>query len=327
MYTTFLAVMTPMLMLFICIVIGFISGKAKLVPESAASTVAKLENWIFCPALAYYSMANFFTMETLNIHAVNISVVLLCSLISMVLAILFARILIKTPGEKRNIYTYALAFANAGYMGDPLVLAIFGDEMLAHYKLACLPLTVLIFTWGFSLLIPKGKGKRNALKSFLNPSLVAMVLGMAVGILGLNDFTPKFLTDTIFSLKNCMGPLAMLLVGLTLSSYDLKKMLADKMVYVASLLRLIILPAIHVVAVIGLKLVCSSVFNFDIQNEVLIIIFFATATPLGLNTIVFPAAYDGDPSTGAGMAMISHALSILTIPFMYALFDMIIKLI
>ena len=45
----------------------------------------------------------------------------------------------------------------------------------------------------------------------------------------------------------------------------------------------------------------------------------AFGTPLGLNTVVFPAAYGGDTSTGASMAMISHTLCVITIPLMYAL--------
>ena len=45
-----------------------------------------------------------------------------------------------------------------------------------------------------------------------------------------------------------------------------------------------------------------------------------TATPMGLNTIVFPAAYGGDTETGASMAMISHTLSVVTIPLMYLVF-------
>ena len=46
---------------------------------------------------------------------------------------------------------------------------------------------------------------------------------------------------------------------------------------------------------------------------------FAFATPLGLNTVVFPAAYGGDPSTGVSMATISHTVCVVTIPIMYAL--------
>ena len=45
---------------------------------------------------------------------------------------------------------------------------------------------------------------------------------------------------------------------------------------------------------------------------------FAFASALGLNTVVVPAAYDGDTTTGAGMAMISHVGAIVTIPLLYA---------
>jgi len=43
-------------------------------------------------------------------------------------------------------------------------------------------------------------------------------------------------------------------------------------------------------------------------------------TPLGLNTIVYPAAYGGDTRTGASMTMISTVFSVITIPLMYLIF-------
>ena len=39
---------------------------------------------------------------------------------------------------------------------------------------------------------------------------------------------------------------------------------------------------------------------------------------LGLNTVVFPEAYGGEPQTGASMTMISHTLCVLSIPLLYA---------
>ncbi|HAY97711.1 MAG TPA: permease, partial [Ruminococcaceae bacterium] len=46
----------------------------------------------------------------------------------------------------------------------------------------------------------------------------------------------------------------------------------------------------------------------------------ATAMPLGLNTVVFPAAYGGDTTPGAGMALVSHLISVITIPVMFSIF-------
>ena len=64
-------------------------------------------------------------------------------------------------------------------------------------------------------------------------------------------------------------------------------------------------------------------FNIAIDNTAVILLFFAYATPLGLNTIVFPEAYGGDPKTGASMALISHTLCVITIPIMFALISLL----
>ena len=69
MLETFLATLTPMLTLFICIAVGFIVKKAGLLPDNAGKVMAKLETWVFCPALSFSTMAKFCTMESLGTHA------------------------------------------------------------------------------------------------------------------------------------------------------------------------------------------------------------------------------------------------------------------
>ena len=64
--------------------------------------------------------------------------------------------------------------------------------------------------------------------------------------------------------------------------------------------------------------------KFYLPDCVLTLALFAYATPLGMNTVVFPAAYGGETKTGASMAMISHTLSVVTIPLMYLLFIVIL---
>ena len=46
---------------------------------------------------------------------------------------------------------------------------------------------------------------------------------------------------------------------------------------------------------------------------------FYSAMPLGLNTIVFPAAYGGDETPGAGMAVISNLVGIISVPLILSL--------
>ena len=323
MLETFLATLNPMLTLFICIVIGFTLNKTKLLPQDAGNVIAKLEMWVFCPALSFSAMSTFCTIDTIKFHAVNIVFASIVLTVEITIAILLARVFVPQKCDERGIYIYALAFANYGYVGDPLVLMLFGDEVLSYFKLFCLPITIMTYAWGIGHLMPSGEKKGGFLKNLLNPPTVAMLVGMVVGLTGIGKHMPGFLTTTLDSLKVCMGPLAMILAGFTIADYEIKSILRDKKLYFASGLRLIVLPAILVAVAYGVKVLAATLFQMEIGHTVLYLALFATAGPLGLNTVVFPAAYGGNPKTGAGMALVSHTLCVVTIPLMYALMVML----
>lgn len=326
MIQTFLATLNPMLMLFICIVVGFLLRKFNLLPENAGKVMAKLELWVFCPALSFSAMASRFNVEALGTHLTNVIISSISVCLALVIAINLSKIFVKDKVYERGVYQYALAFANSGYVGDPVVLALFGLEGLVYYKIICLPLSIVIYTWGISVLVPKTEQKQNPLKSILNPPMIAMAIGMIVGITGLGNLiysSENFFTSTLSSLSNCMGPIAMLLAGFTIGCYNVKNMLTNKKVYVATFLRLIVIPAVIIGVLFGLKELANLALNLNIDNTVLFLLFFAIGAPLGLNTVVFPEAYGGDPSTGASMAMISHTLCVITIPLMFALMTVV----
>ena len=70
----------------------------------------------------------------------------------------------------------------------------------------------------------------------------------------------------------------------------------------------------------GVLLRKAAVLNTHAGNIMARLETYVFVPPLGLNTIVYPAAYGGDTKTGASMTMISHVLSVITIPLMYLVF-------
>ena len=313
------AIMNPMLVLFICMVLGFLLHKIHILPDSAGQVMAKLETYVFCPALSFVTMATFFTPITIKAHATNLVIGILSVSLAVLLSLLLVRFFARKKSAEWGIYAYALAFANSGYMGDPLVQMILGDSVLSYYKLFCLPINTVIYIWGISILVPDNGEKTNPLKKIFNVPTVAMLAGMAVGITGAVNYIPSFCMKAATSLSSCMGPVAMLLAGFTIASYPFGEILKNKKVYIVSLLRLTVLPALLIAALFGAKTLGNLWFGLDINNNVLYLAFFAVATPIGMNTIVFPEAYGGNPKTGASMALISHLLCVLSIPLMYAI--------
>ncbi len=316
--TPFFAILTPLLTLFICIAIGFVLYKCKLLPDNAAKVMAVMETWVFCPALSFMTMIRFCTVDSVSEHITNIILATIGVSVSMAVAILLSKAFAKKDTSERGIYAYGIAFANGGYMGDPVVQTMFGDAILSRYKLYYLPLTLLINSWGVSVLIPSAEKKKNFLKKLINPPTVAMLLGVVIGLSGLGKYIPTPVTNSLDVLKSCMGPVAMLLTGVTIAKYDILSMFKKKKVYAVTAMRLIIMPALIISLLYGAKTLANAAFGLSIGNDVLFLTFFATAAPLGLNTIIFPSAYGGDPETGASMAMISHTLCIITMPILYA---------
>ena len=198
-------------------------------------------------------------------------------------------------------------------MGNFLVLGVWGNEFLYKYLMFTFAVNIVCYSWGVYMLIPKD-GKSSLLNSLKNalttPPIIGIVIGMILGLTNANSYLPEFILNALNNAAKCQGPIAMILVGIVIGNYDIKKLFSDARVYVATFLRLVAIPALMMIV---LNLVGA-------PKEFMTLVLIAFATPLGLNTVVYPAAYGGDTKTGASMAMISHTLSVITIPLMYLIF-------
>ena len=111
-----------------------------------------------------------------------------------------------------------------------------------------------------------------------------------------------------------MSPVAMLLTGMTIAKIDLKKAFSNVPVYLASLVRLVVLPVAAILVLGFVKL----------EYGLALCIVCNLAMPLGLSPVVVPAGFGKDTSDAAGMALISHLLSCITIPLVFLLFTHVI---
>lgn len=303
----FTATLNQMLVLFIFMALGFFLNKKRLLPLDDSVVLSKLETYAFVPCLVfsvfykYCTVGNFKQKWTYMLYGAAVMAVSLP--IGIVLAKFFAK-----DGYLKKIYTYSFAVANFSFMGNAVVLGVFGEKVLFDYMIFTLPLNLYVYSIGTASLIPTEKGGKLSVKTFVNPIFIALILGAVCGLLSVP--LPKFITTAISSAGACMSPLAMLLTGFVIGEYSLKTLASDKKVYLASVIRLIILPSAFMAVLLLLKT----------DKDIIRVALCATAMPLGLNTVVFPAAYGGDTTPGAGMALVSHLISVITIPVMFSIF-------
>ena len=64
MFETFSATLSPMLVMFLCMALGFVANKLKLAPENTATVLSKLENYFLVPALILPTFMTFCSIES-----------------------------------------------------------------------------------------------------------------------------------------------------------------------------------------------------------------------------------------------------------------------
>ncbi len=287
--------------------LGFFLNKNKLLPSDDSVVLSKLETYVFVPCLVFSVFYKYCTVENFKLKWTYMLYGAAVMAVSLPIGILLAKFFAKENYIKK-IYTYSFAVANFSFMGNAVVLGVFGEKVLFDYMIFTLPLNLYVYSIGTASLIPTENKNRLCVKTFVNPIFIALLLGAMFGLLKVP--LPVFVTSAVSSAGACMSPLAMILTGFVVGEYSLKTLAKNKKIYLASVIRLIILPSIFMIVLFALKT----------DKDIIRVALCATAMPLGLNTVVFPAAYGGDTTPGAGMALISHLISIITIPIMFSIF-------
>ena len=144
--------------------------------------------------------------------------------------------------------------------------------------------------------------------------IIAMFIGMLIGISGMK--LPSSIQSVITVSGDCMSPIAMLLTGITIGSMDLKGTLREPCIYTSTLLRLVVIPAVFMILLLV----------FPVPETLAVCTICSLAMPLGLSTVVVPRGYGKDTSVAAGMALVSHLVSLVTIPVIFLLLRQVILL-
>lgn len=303
----FLSTLTQTVFLFSLIIIGYVLGKGKFIPEQSSAVLAKFENIVFLPALILGTFVENFTVERLADARDLLLMSFAIAFATIPIAIGISKLFIKDK-YTQNIYTYGLVFSNFGFMGNAVVSALF-PELFFEYLLYTLPQWILIYLWGVPVLLIAGSGEQQSMKdrikAFANPMLVAMVIGMIIGLTGIK--LPQWTANMVSSLGACMSPVAMLLTGVTISKIQLKKTFKDFRLYLISTIRLVVVPLVFIFI--------AKFIPFT--NTVFTCAVCALAMPLGLSPVVVPSAYGKDTSVAAGLTVVSHLLSCITIPAVF----------
>ena len=300
----YLAVLSPVLTIFIYVAIGFVLRRFKILGEEASTIISKVVLYVASPCFTIASYYKNFTFENLSI-SIEFSLKGIILIAILYAGAIFISKLFSKDGYERNVLKYVFTVPNYGYVAYPIILAFFGEQMLFNFLMFTIFVTVFTSVEGYRLLTDQ---KRLEFKRLLVPFVLAIPIGMALGLSGL--ILPDFIVEILQTLGNTMSPLAMILTGIAIGGFNLKEIFKGGKFYLITLVKMFILPLAVLLLTVLLKQ----------SSTIVILAVMFTAMPGGMNTIVYPKSIGKTCEIGAKTVTLSTIISLISLPiFLYIL--------
>ena len=299
-----LHILSQMLLLFGVIMIGFGSTKLGFWAPDLNKKMSHFVLNVTAPMLILSSVMG----DGLVFERDEIARIMWVAVVNYAVIFPFAYIVSGVWRQKdeymRGQLKFMTTFGNVTFIGFPAVSAIFGERALFYAAVLTIPFNLLMYTIG-EVFIAGGSAK-NAIrpKRVFSPCVVAALLTIVLAFWKLP--TPPLVCRFFHLVGDMTIPVALLIVGSTLATMPKRAMLGSRFAYIASFVRLLVVPAV-VWGVLSLL----PIDRFTMQVAVVL-----SGMPVGVNGVMFCLKYGKDERLMAQTIFLSTALSMLTIPIM-----------
>ena len=343
-----MVMLQQMIVMFLMMAVGYLCYRKQILTEEVSRKVSAIVVNVANPCMILSSALTDQQMQGKELVQ-TLAVVVMMYVFLLVMAQLLPRILC-IQKESRGAYAAMTVFANIGFMGFPVLAAMYGNGALLYGAVFQIPFNILIYTYGVAVLTrkqgacakaePNGKtGERQDAQG-----ITAAVNGMSeniengseqqgklqgtvelvkkifnIGVIAcitamllyfLQTPVPSFLQAFITNLGNLTAPLSMMVIGASLAQMPLKELFLDKKLLLFSLVKLLLLPAVWMIMV-------NRVAEQEILRGVCLVMM---ATPAGSMTAMLAQQYGGDYETASRGVALTTVLSVITMPLLAAVF-------
>lgn len=305
----FMTIFNQVLVLFLLIIIGFAASKKKLIDDYGTKQLSTVVLYITLPALIIRSMQFDFSMQLLGESAAMVGI----SAITYTTLIALSYLLVRLTGAKnreKDVLQASMIFPNVGFMGYPIVFAVFGETGVFYTALFNMLFDLLMWTVGVHILSRSSDitdETSHLRKALLNPGTLAVITGFSLFVFGIK--LPQAADRTLEYLAGATTPIAMVTVGAILSRTNIKSIFTNKGLLITAALKMIVLPLL-VVGALNL----SGLTGYFRSIPAIII-----AMPVAANVAILSARYDSDYSLASQSVFLTTLISLITIPLVVML--------
>ena len=205
-------------------------------------------------------------------------------------------------------------YSNAGILVIPLVQELLGQDYVIYSSAYIAVQLILLWTQGKNMLCEEEKLEWK--KIFLNVNIISIIAGIVLFLFRIK--LPAGVQDVLGMMNNMIGPLGMLLAGMTIAEVPLKLIFTKRRNYLSVALRLLLYPVLGLFLMKAIQIVV----NLENSSQILLTVYLACVTPACASVTSMAQLYDKDAAYASSLYVLTTLLSIVTMPMMVYLYEM-----
>ena len=313
-------IMLRNVLMFVALAIpGYVLVKAKILKPEQSGALSKLLMYLALPFMIFSGVVKNLSFDGGSL--LMLGIVTLIGIVAVLGMFFVSAPLVKEKNPKtKGMMRFCAVFANNGFLGIPLAVAVFGEDSPVFTVLIVLNIVnnVLMYTLG-AYLATGDKKNISVKKAFLNPVLVAFVLSCVCNLLGVAKAVPEVKTFSDH-FSGIVTPVSMTVIGMKLGAIPFKTLFRSRKLYYVSFLKLILFPVVITAAMLVLKTVALGVP----VESIILGVFVAYAMPGAGLAATFADEFGGDTENAVIFTLGTTVLSVITIPTLYWLVNLFI---
>ena len=321
----FLHILSQMLVLCVPIAAGFVARKLDFMDDKMDNAISRLVLNFTLPCLLIASLGSAGQLPDANTVLVLVAIGAVGYLIAIAIAYLVP-LLLHAPRTEAGAYRFVITFGNVGFIGYPVLSAIYGPQAVLYAAIANIPCNLFMYSLGIAMVrsgamgaqgalsdgsgagaqaerrLPLGERLRRLAHDIANPTFIASIALLVLVLLGVSDL--GIVGQGLSVVGDFTTPAVLLVIGASLAQYDPRIIFNNWRAYVVAACRLLVVP-------LAMLLILGRFLPDELVRGVLIV---GCAMPAASNGVLFSLLYGADVKPMMQATFLTIAASVLTIP-------------
>ena len=314
---------------FIMLMVGYGCVRVRLYGQKALDGMCSLLLSVLIPLLVFSNAVDGTTREQLINNRGDIVLTIIMYALLIAVFFIVARVL-RLRGNRSHIFQCSMIFGNAGFIGIPILLSLFGKEAALFVALMSFVDQTILWTYGVWLCepvsedgaprksvsasekVPLAERVFGLLRRFINPAFIGNMTALILILLGVQ--LPSIVLAPLQKIGAMATPMSLIYLGGLFALTKWWTVLKRYELYVGMLVKMIAFP-------LGFYALLNAIAGFlpmPVTHDMILMITLVSALPTMTTIAMFTGRTNNMPEYGVGFVLVTTLCSLITLTIVSA---------